>query len=58
MQLRGDLNADGSVDFQDFLDLSQQFGMEVDQAFAGGDLDGSGIVDMSDFLILAQNFGE
>ena len=47
--LIGDLDGDGSVDFADFLMLSENFGTESEI----GDLDGNGKVAFADFLILA-----
>ena len=55
--LAGDLDMDGQVNFQDFLTLSNNFGM-VDAALADGDVDGNGVVDFEDFLALAANFGQ
>jgi hypothetical protein len=51
----GDSNLDGSVDFGDFLALSENFGQAA--GWAGGDFDGSGTTDFDDFLNLALNFG-
>ena len=52
----GDFNGNGTVDFNDFIILATNFGMEgsADQ----GDLDCSGNVDFLDFLGFAQNFGQ
>ncbi len=52
----GDNNVDGQVSFADFLNLSDNFGLD-DVGFAGGDTDGDGIVAFSDFLSLSSNFG-
>jgi hypothetical protein len=48
----GDIDANGTVDFADFLILSSEFGSESEQS----DLDGSGMVDFADFLILSANY--
>ena len=53
----GDLDGSGTVEFADFLVLSQNFGQEVaDHSF--GDIDCSGTVEFADFLVLSQNFGQ
>lgn len=53
---RGDTNLDGTVDFQDFLLLSQGFG-QSDASWSSGDFDGNGLVEFADFLLLAWHFG-
>ena len=50
-----DANADGAVNFQDFLVMARNFGA-TDAAFADGDFDGDGEVGFSDFLILVRHF--
>lgn len=57
-ELAGDVDANGEVDFADFLVLSANFGNDVDPAGSSGDIDGNGNVDFSDFLILSANFGQ
>lgn len=57
-QLVGDTDADGDVDFKDFLRLAMNFGQRTDAAFANGDFDCDGNVDSSDFLALANYFGK
>ena len=53
---RGDLDANGSVEFADFLMLSANFGNSVaDHTF--GDIDCNGRVEFADFLVLSANFG-
>lgn len=52
----GDANLDGSVDFADFLALSDNFGQLG--TWSTGDFDGSGDVGFSDFLTLSDNFGQ
>lgn len=52
----GDLDANGSVDFLDFLRLAQNFGGSGE--YVDGDIDCSGQVSFLDFLTLAQNFGQ
>ena len=51
----GDADLNQSVNFSDFLALSQSYGSEA--GWADGDFDGSGDVGFSDFLLLAANFG-
>lgn len=53
----GDADGSGTVDFADFLALSQNYG-KVDAAFADGDFNGDGIVNFTDFLLLSQNYGK
>ncbi len=55
-----DLNADGQVDFADFVQFARKFGTgrseaDYDPRF---DLDGDGEVGFSDFVILANAFGQ
>lgn len=52
----GDLNGDGTVSFEDFLVLGNNFGTE-NATLADGDLNGDGLVGFADFLILTENFG-
>ena len=54
--LLGDTNLDGSVEFSDFLQLSDNFGESG--SWLDGDFDGDGAVAFSDFLGLSANFGE
>jgi hypothetical protein len=51
----GDLDLDGSVEFADFLTLSDNFGGAG--GYAEGDFDCDGDVAFPDFLILSKNFG-
>ena len=51
----GDVNADGSVNFADFLVLSQNFGSNG--SWPDGDFGNDGMVSFSDFLDLSENFG-
>ena len=55
-----DLNADGQVDFSDFVLLAGKFGLsEGDAGYdARFDLDGDGAIGFSDFLIFAGAFGQ
>ena len=55
--IRGDLDLDGDVDFQDFLTLAENFAL-VDAAYSQGDLNCDGEVGFLDFLGLASNFGK
>lgn len=52
----GDSNLDGRVDFQDFLNLSANFGRN-DRTWETGDFDGDGAVNFTDFLLISANFG-
>ena len=52
----GDANGDDTVNVQDFLVLSRNFGQEVD-SHTDGDFNCDGVVDVKDFLILSENFG-
>lgn len=53
----GDTNADGNVDFTDFLALSANFGRNDVDGFADGDFNDDDVVDFADFLLLSENFG-
>lgn len=55
-RIDGDANNDGSVDFADFLLLSNNF-QQTDAVWADGDFDGNGVVEFADFLLLSANFG-
>ena len=52
----GDTDANGEVNFLDFLALAENFGQ--DGGWAEGDFDGDGQVAFNDFLALAENFGQ
>lgn len=51
----GDASLDGTVGFDDFLELSQNFGSYG--GWSDGDFDGNGQILFADFLALSQNFG-
>ena len=53
---RGDANLDGTVDFQDFLFLSANFGA-TEASWRDGDFDDSDGIEFADFLLLNSNFG-
>ena len=53
--LFGDTDLNQTVDFSDFLALSEAFGGEG--GWAQGDFDGSGDIAFPDFLALSDNFG-
>ena len=53
--LGGDFDANGQVDFADFLVLSTNFGEEVAN-YVDGDIDCNGVVAFEDFLVLSANF--
>ena len=52
----GDADLSGSVEFADFLILSNNFGQAG--SWGNGDFDNNGTVEFADFLALAENFGE
>lgn len=54
--LPGDIDLDGSVDFNDFLDFSSNFGLQ-NATWDDGDFDGDGLVGFNDFLLLSNYFG-
>ena len=53
--LCGDANLDGTVDFDDFMELSKNFGQEG--TWSEGDFDADGKIEFDDFLTLSANFG-
>gem|GEM_PF-2390080 len=53
----GDIDGNGTVEFADFLVLSNSFGQEV-EGHAQGDLDCNGAVEFADFLVMSANFGQ
>ena len=55
--LAGDANRDRKVDFDDFLQLSRNFGA-TDAVWEDGDFNDDKSVDFDDFLMLAANFGK
>ena len=57
IDIRGDIDGDGTVGFTDFLILSSNFGQTSNEDLLDGDLDGDGTVGFTDFLILSANFG-
>ena len=54
--LNGDADLNGSVEFADFLRLSQNFSGEA--TWSEGDFDCNGIVEFPDFLLLSGAFGQ
>ena len=52
-----DFSGDGVVDFSDFFQFADVFGLQVEGQDARFDLDGDGMVDFSDFFIFADAFG-
>lgn len=54
--LPGDFDANGAVEFADFLVLSSNFGQSG--AYSEGNADGTGNIEFADFLILSSNFGQ
>ena len=53
--LKGDVDLNKVVQFDDFLRLAENFGAEG--GWSDGDSDGNGIVAFPDFLALSSNFG-
>ena len=56
--LEADFDGNGSVDFADFLTLSNQFGQTVEPPGSPPDISGNGLVDFADFLVLSSQFGQ
>ena len=56
--LYGDIDADGIVEFDDFLVFSSNFGNVGELFFYDGDFNGDGAVGFDDFLGLSDNFGK
>ena len=54
--LRGDADVNGTVNFEDFLILADNFGDP--HPWSKGDFNTNGLVDFTDFLLLANNFGQ
>ncbi len=54
---RGDADADGDVDLDDFATLKRHFGTAAGATWALGDFDADGDVDFEDFVILKHGFG-
>jgi hypothetical protein len=52
----GDANLDGSVNFNDFLVLQNNFNAPG-TTFGQGNFDFNGLTDFNDFLVLQNNFG-
>jgi hypothetical protein len=52
----GDANDDGTVNFSDFIILSQNFGQSGTWSNANFNTDS--IIDFTDFITLSQNFGK
>ena len=55
--LAGDLDGNGDVDFDDFLRLSANFGVDS-TSYANGNVDLVNGINFDDFLILSGNFGK
>ena len=53
----GDINLDGTVNFNDLLLLAQHYGTTSGATRATGDLNHDGKIDFADLLILSQNYG-
>ncbi len=65
-QAQYDLDANGVINFSDFLMFASRYGQQVPPSGGGGtpttstdfDLDGNGIIGVSDFLIFVNSYGE
>jgi hypothetical protein len=57
LTLAGDATLDGSVDFNDFLTLQNNFG-KPNTRFDQGDFNYDGWTDFNDFLLLQNHFGQ
>jgi hypothetical protein len=53
----GDINGDGTVNFADFVILSNNYGTASGQGGGVGELNGDGTVNFGDFVILSNNYG-
>ena len=56
VQIFGDIDGNGTVDFDDFFQFADNFGLASPDAAA--DFDGNGAVDFDDFFLFADNFGK
>ena len=56
-QLLGDLDGDGTVGFNDFLEMSNNYG-DDDAVYSQGDLNGDCTVGFADFLIMSRQYGK
>ena len=54
---QGDLDGNGTVEFNDFLVLSSNFSQSV-STYEAGDIDCNTVVEFNDFLVLSTNFGQ
>ena len=56
VQIFGDIDGNGTVDFDDFFQFADNFGLASPDPVA--DFDGNGVVDFDDFFLFADNFGK
>ncbi|MBT4137070.1 MAG: hypothetical protein HOE48_04095, partial [Candidatus Latescibacteria bacterium] len=58
--LVADFNSDGNVNFNDFVNFTQGFGVAPRDASHNSklDLDGDGPIDFQDFLLFVSHFGD
>jgi len=56
VQIFGDIDGNGTVDFDDFFQFADNFGLASPDPVA--DFDGNGAVDFDDFFLFADNFGK
>ena len=56
VQIFGDIDGNGQVDFDDFFQFADNFGLASPDPVA--DFDGNGAVDFDDFFLFADNFGK
>ena len=54
--LRGDATGDGTVNFDDLLVVSQNYG-KSNRLWSQGDFNGDGVVNFDDLLVLSQRYG-
>ena len=60
VRIKGDIDADGDVDFDDFIIFAGDYGTEVGEALYDprSDLDDDGRISFDDFIIFAANYGK
>jgi autotransporter-associated beta strand protein len=53
----GDANDDGTVNFADFVQLSNNYG-QPDRGWTGGDFNADGVTNFADFVVLSNHYGQ
>jgi hypothetical protein len=56
-ELLGDANVDGTVNFADFVALSDNYG-RAGRGWTGADFDGDGMTNFADFAVLSNHYGQ